>query len=274
MRFTLTAFADEVSPNLDDQLAALTALDVKGLDVRSLEGVNVLDLGLSDLERIRARCAEEGIHVATVGSPVNKVAFDVLTQGRELDRLRKACYAAARLNTKRIRLFTPETPEDQHEARASDVIRWMKEQKRIAQDHGLILIHENDAKFWSAYPENAKRLFGELGDESFRAAFDFANTVILGFPPMHDWFPSLLPYLDTIHIKDAAADGQIVPAGEGDAQIRETFEYLIGEGWTGPVTMEPHLKAAGPLGGFSGRQLFETAVVAFRKTLAEAGGEA
>lgn len=275
MKFTLTAFADEVSPNLDEQLSALTAHGVSGLDVRSLEGVNVLDLALSDFERIRDQAAEQGIHVSCVGSPVNKVPFDVMTQGRELDRLRKACYAAARLNTKRIRLFTPEVPEDQHEERAGDVIRWMKEQKKIAQEHGLILIHENDARHWGAYPKNAQRLFEELGDDSFKAAFDFANTVLLGFRPMEDWFPWLLPHLDTIHIKDAiAAEGRVVPAGEGDGQIRETLAYLIQEGWNGPLTLEPHLKAAGPLGGFSGAQLFGTAVDALRKTLAEAGGEA
>jgi 3-dehydroshikimate dehydratase len=275
MRFTLTAFADEVSPNLDEQVSAMVEHGVKGLDVRSVDGINVLDLTLNDFERIRDHCAKHGLHVSCVGSPVNKVPFDVMTQARELDRLRKACYAAARLNTKKIRLFTPEVPEDQHDARASDVIKWMKEQKRVAHDHGVTLLHENDARFWGAYPQNAKRLFEELGDDSFRAAFDFANTVLLGFRPMDDWFPWILPHLDTLHIKDAvAADGTIVPAGEGDGQMRETFAYLIGEGWNGPLTMEPHLKAAGPLGGFSGGQLFSTAVTALRKTLSEAGGEA
>lgn len=275
MKFTLTAFADEVSPNLDEQLAALTAHGVKGLDVRSVEGVNVLDLTLNDYERIRDEVAERGLHVSCVGSPVNKVPYDVMGQGRELDRLRKACYAAARLNTKKIRLFTPEVPEDEHEARTDDVIKWMKEQKQIVQEHGLIALHENDAKFWGAYPQNAKRLFEALGDDSFKAAFDFANTVLLGFRAMDDWFPWLLPHLDTLHIKDAIqAEGKVVPAGEGDGQIRETLAYLIGEGWNGLLTMEPHLQAAGPLGGFSGEQLFSTAVAALRKTLAEAGGEA
>lgn len=275
MKFTLTAFADEVSPNLDEQLSALTAHGVSGIDVRSVEGVNVLDLTLADFERIRDQAAERGIHVSCVGSPVNKVPYDIMGQGRELDRLRKACYAAARLNTKKIRLFTPEVPEDEHEARTGDVIKWMKEQKKIAQEHGLVLLHENDARFWGAYPQNAKRLFEELGDDSFKAAFDFANTVLIGFRPMDDWFPWLLPHLDTIHIKDAvAAEGKVVPAGEGDGQIQETLAYLIGEGWNGPLTLEPHLKAAGPLGGFSGEQLFATAVAALKKTLAEAGGEA
>ena len=275
MGFTLTAFADEVSPNLDQQLTALVEHGVKGLDVRSVEGMNVLDLSLDQLESIRDECQSRGLHVSCVGSPVNKVAFDVRNQARELDRLRRACYAAARLNTTRVRLFTPEVPEGQHEDAAPAVIDWMSEQKRVAEDHGVVLLHENDAKFWGAYPENAQRLFAELGGPSFKAAFDFANTVLLGYRPMEDWFPWLLPHLDTLHIKDAVqSEGRIVPAGEGDGQIQDTMAYLIGQGWSGNLTLEPHLQAAGPLGGFSGNQLFATAVTALRNTLTAAGGEA
>jgi sugar phosphate isomerase/epimerase len=153
------------------------------------------------------------------------------------------------------------------------IIDWMSDQRRLAQDMGVTLIHENDGRYWGAYPENAKRLFEDLGSDNFKACFDFANTVLLGFRPMEDWFPWLLPYLDTIHIKDAK-DGKVVASGEGDGQIEETMRWLITQGWSGPLTMEPHLSAAGPYGGFSGEQLFEVAVDSFRNVLRKAGGEA
>jgi sugar phosphate isomerase/epimerase len=275
MTFTLTAFADEVSPNLDEQVAALKQHGVQGLDVRSVEKVNVLDLTLDDLEAVRNKCMENGLHVSCVGSPVNKVPYDVMNRARELDRLRKACYAAARLNTKRVRIFTPEVPVEEHEARTTDVIKWMEDQKRLAQDHGVILIHENDARFWGAYPKNAQRLFEALGDESFRAAYDFANTVKEGFRSMRDWFPWLLPHLDTLHMKDAVeAEQRVVPVGQGEGEIRETLAFLIENGWNGPLTIEPHLASVGPFGGFTGPDLFEVAVTAVRKTVAEAGAEA
>lgn len=272
-RFPLTGFADEISPNLNEQVQTLSQLGISGLDLRSVDGINVLDLSLDKLERVLSAVHDADLKVSCIGSPVNKVPYDVMTEAREFDRLKRACYAAQRLNTKRIRLFTPEAPEGSHDELAPKILNWMREQKRLAADQGVILLHENDAKYWGAYPENAKRLFEELGDDHFKAAFDFANTVLLGFRPFEDWFPWILPHLDTLHIKDAK-DGKVVPAGEGDGQLEETLRWLIEQGWNGPLTMEPHLQAAGALGGFSGPQLFEVAVKALRDVLARAGGEA
>lgn len=272
MPFTLTAFADEVSPDLDAQLAALVEHGVTGIDVRSIGGVNVLDLTLEDLEQAKEKISAAGRVVSCVGSPVNKVAFDTFNRATELKKLERACYAADRLNTKKIRIFTPEVPEGQHDAAAEGVLDWMGEQKRLAADRGKILLHENDARFWGAYPENAKRLFGELADDNFRAAFDFANTILLGFRPRADWLTWITPFLDTLHIKDAIrAEGKVVPAGGGDGEMAAALTDLVAAGWSGPLTLEPHLQAAGPLGGFSGEQLFATAVGALKKVMTEAG---
>jgi sugar phosphate isomerase/epimerase len=273
MKFPLTGFADEISPDLRTQVEVCKRLGLTGLDLRSVDGINVLDLSLEQIEAVADLCRENGLVVQAIGSPVNKIDYDIMLQGREHERLRKAIKAASVTNCKRVRLFTPAVPDDQHDAMAGTIIDWMLDQRRLAEEFGVTLIHENDGKYWGAYPENAKRLFAAVGNDNFKAAFDFANTVLLGFRPMQDWFPWLLPHLDTLHIKDAK-DGKVVPAGEGDGQIAETMRWLIEQGWHGPLTMEPHLSAAGPFGGFSGEQLFEAAVVAFRNELAKAGGEA
>jgi sugar phosphate isomerase/epimerase len=271
--FLLTGFADEISPDLDVQVKTLARLGFKGLDLRSVEGTNVLDLTLDDLQRVNEKCREHGLEVTSIGSPVNKIGYDILLQGREHERLRRACKAATTLDCKRVRVFTPEVPEGEHDAMASTIIGWMRDQRRLAEGFGVKLIHENDAKFWGAYPLNAKRMFEEIGGESFRACFDFANAELLGYRAMDEWFPWLLPHLDSLHIKDAKG-GQIVPAGEGDSQIEPTLRWLVEQGWTGPTAIEPHLQAAGPFGGFSGEQLFEEAATAFRGVVGRAGGHA
>jgi len=272
-RFALTGFADEISPDLDVQVATLKRLGLSGLDLRSVNNVNVLDMSLQDVERVNDKCRENGIIVQSIGSPVNKIQYDVMLQGREHERLRKACKAASIINVKRIRIFTPEVPEDQHDAMAASIINWMGDQRKLAADMGMTLIHENDGKYWGAYPTNAKKLFEDLGSDNFKACFDFANTVLIGYKPFDDWFPWILPYLDTIHIKDAK-DGKVVAPGQGDAQMVETFKWLIEQGWNGPLTMEPHLQAGGPYGGFSGDELFEVAVKSLREVVSAAGGEA
>src|SRR5471030_2780038 len=131
-RYTLSAFADEISPDLGVQVSTLARLNVPGLDLRSVGGVNVLDLSLDDLQRVHDACAEHGLHVQAIGSPVNKTAFEPLNEAREFEKLQKAIKAAHRVNVKRIRIFTPMVPDGQHDEAAAKVIAWMKQQKRLA----------------------------------------------------------------------------------------------------------------------------------------------
>lgn len=271
MTFPLSAFADEISPNLDQQIATLVRLNVPGLDLRSVDGVNVLDLSDEQLREVASKCADNGLHVQAIGSPVNKVALSGTNQIQEFEKLKKAINAANLTGTKGIRIFSPEVPEASYEAAWSEVESWMAEQIDLAASEGVTLLHENDARFYGAYPAGSKKLFERFGSPTFRAAFDFANTVLIGYRAMDDWFPWILPHLHTLHIKDSIeAENRVVPAGEGDGQMVQTIKWLVAQGWSGPLTIEPHLASAGKFGGFSGEQLFEEAVNALHRVLEEA----
>ena len=80
MAFPLSAFADEISPDLDVQIATLKRLDVPGLDLRSVRGKNVLNLTDAELDEVAEQCAANGLHVQAIGSPVNKVSFSASNQ--------------------------------------------------------------------------------------------------------------------------------------------------------------------------------------------------
>jgi sugar phosphate isomerase/epimerase len=271
----LTGFVDEISPELSEQVRVARACGLTGIDVRSVGGVNVLDLTDEQLAEVRQAAADAGLSVQSVGSPVNKVAFSAENRGKEVQKLRRALHAARILGAKRIRIFSPEVPEGEHEARWSEVLAWMAEHADIARTAHVLLLHENDGRYYGAYPANAKRMMEALHSPNFRFAFDFANTVQLGFSPVEDWLPWVLPYTDTIHVKDAVkGTGQVVPAGKGDGQIEEFLKVALQEGWRGTFTMEPHLEVAGSFGGFSGAQLFGAAVRAFRDVIVRAGGTA
>lgn len=271
-KFRLSGFADEISPDLSVQVETLKRLGVGGLDVRGVGGKNVLDLTPEELDRIVEACRDNGLWVECVGSPVNKVIFTQDSAKEETDKLERAIKAARRLGVRKVRIFTPQIPDGQEEALWPEVLAFMRDLAARARAADVVLMHENDGRFIGAFPKYSERMMEALGSPHFRFVYDFANGVPLGFRPMNDWFPWLLPHLESVHIKDATADGQVVPAGEGEGQIRETLEYLIGEGWSGTLSLEPHLKAAGPRGGFSGPELFEVAVDALRRVVDEAGG--
>ena len=75
-----------------------------------------------------------------------------------------------------------------------------------------------------------------------------------------------------LQVKDAlAATGEVVPAGQGDGQMRETLAALRDSGFAGFMSLEPHLASAGRFGGFSGPEAFSRAVRALKSLLSELG---
>ncbi len=266
MAFEITAFADEIAPDLATQLRVMRQNRVVGLDLRSVDGKNVLALSDDEVDAVGAAIREAGLRVQCVGSPVNKVVLAPGAEEAETVKLARSIKVAQRLNVRRIRIFTPESDD------GDAVMAWMERQLELAQATNVLLLVENDAKFWSAYPLNAKRLMRELAGANLMAAFDFANAHLLG-TAVEDWFPWIIPYLDTIHIKDAFIDesghGKVVPAGQGNAGLFVTLQALWRDHWSGPLTLEPHLAAAGAFGGFSGEQLFNEAANALYSLLAE-----
>jgi sugar phosphate isomerase/epimerase len=115
-------------------------------------------------------------------------------------------------------------------------------------------------------------LIASVNSPALRATFDAANFVQCGVRPFSEAYGLLRPYLVYLQVKDAlAATGVVVPAGEGDGQVRETLAALRDSGFDGYVSLEPHLARAGRYGGFSGPEGFTRASRALKLILNELG---
>ncbi|MGZ3582655.1 MAG: hypothetical protein ACXWP6_07970 [Ktedonobacterales bacterium] len=85
---------------------------------------------------------------------------------------------------------------------------------------------------------------------------------------MADAWPLLAQYVAHVHIKDAVfSDGTVRPAGQGDGDIPQLLAALVKRGYSGFLTLEPHLQVAGPSGGFSGEAGMRAAAAALRGLL-------
>ncbi len=121
-------------------------------------------------------------------------------------------------------------------------------------------------------PARVLDLIEAVGSPALRMAWDSANFVQVGVRPFTDGYALLRPYLEYLQVKDAvAADGRVVPAGEGDGELLATVTALRDDGYAGFASLEPHLAMAGALGGFSGPAMFGRAARAFA-TLTDAIG--
>ncbi len=263
MGFVLSAFADEIDADLGVQFDHLVAEGITLIDLRSAFGKNVMQLSDTEVLEVRRLAEAAGLGFNCVASPINKVTIAEGSADEEFKKLVRASEIAGLLGINRIRIFSPEGDDWQV------IAPWMGKQVEFAEQTDLLLMHENDGKYYGSIPTNAKLLFEKFGSPHFLAAFDFANSVQHGFYAMKDWFPWLLPHLETVHIKDAREDGKVVPAGEGVGQVRETLIWLRDQGWGGVLSIEPHLQFAGDRGGFSGTESFGIAARAIKGILEE-----
>lgn len=261
MNWKLSAFADEIDDDLDIQITELGAEGIKLIDLRAAFGKNVMLLSDEEIRTVVARATDAGIGFNCVASPINKVVMEFADAAGELAKLQRAIDVAKIIGIDRIRLFTPEGADFE------DVCDWMDPQVDLAIKENMVLLHENDAQYYGAFPDQAKLVMERYASSNFRFAFDFANPLHLGSKAMDDWFPWLLPYLETVHIKDATAEGKICPAGQGVGQVPETLAWLKSQGWEGVLSIEPHLQYAGEARGFSGIESFRIAVAALKEIL-------
>ncbi|HEX4247467.1 MAG TPA: sugar phosphate isomerase/epimerase family protein [Pseudonocardia sp.] len=272
--WTLSGFADEISPDLDEQCRVLDELGVRYVEFRSAWQTNVLDLDDSQLDRVAKTLAEHGLRVSSIGSPIGKIGV-ADGFGEHLRRFEHALHVAALLEAPYVRLFSFFMPAgDDPATHRDEVLRRMAALAEGAAGRDVILLHENEKGIYGDSPARCLDIVDSVGSPQLRLAWDAANFVQCGFRPHSDGYAMLRPHLEYVQIKDALlATGEVVPAGQGDGEVRDTLRALRADGFTGFFSLEPHLAAAGPFGGFSGPELFGVAHAAFTGLLVDEGIE-
>jgi 3-dehydroshikimate dehydratase len=117
--WTLTGFADEISPELGEQLETLAQESMGYMELRSVWNTNVLDLTDDELERVKSSTAQRGIRISSIGSPIGKVPVTD-PFGPHLERFRRAQRAADVMGAPYIRVFSFFIPEGHDTTLAED----------------------------------------------------------------------------------------------------------------------------------------------------------
>jgi sugar phosphate isomerase/epimerase len=265
----LSGFADEISPDLEVQLDTLDSLGIKYLELRGVWGKNVLALSKDELAKVKAELGQRGIGVSAIGSPIGKVPI-----GTDFEEYRglvqHAIDVANKMESSYIRMFSFYV--DDLDADREEVMRRMQAMVDMAEAGGVTMLHENEKAIYGELPNRCLDLHQTIEGDNFRATFDPANFVQAGVKPYDEAYPLLKPYVAYFHIKDAVmGEGRVVPAGDGDGQVRDLMAAARDSGYDGFLSLEPHLKVAGHSSGFSGPELFAKARNALCAILEELG---
>jgi len=269
----LSAFADEISLNLDEQIAVLHSENIHFIDLRSVWGTNVLDFTDQQVTEIKQKLDDQGIGIAAIGSPIGKVPLDS-SFDEHLQRFERAITLAHAFGTPYIRLFSfypPAVATANNTVGAAvfrdEVIRHFQEFTARAAAANVILIHENEKGIYGDTIDRCVDLLQTINDPHLRAVLDPANFLQCGQVPYPDAYDSLHPWLEYVHVKDVRADGTLAPAGEGEGHWPDLLQRLRADRYDGFLALEPHLSASGQFQGFSGPDLFRKASQALQTLL-------
>ncbi|HEY6541268.1 MAG TPA: sugar phosphate isomerase/epimerase family protein [Ktedonobacteraceae bacterium] len=270
----LSAFADEISPDLDEQLATLQREGIRHLDLRGMWNINVLDLSDAQIGQIKQALDARGIGVAAIGSPLGKTAIDSPFE-ETMQKLERAIQIAQAFGTPFIRIFSfyPPTHPQVVGTNRDEVMRRLRLMIERASSANVTLLHENEKDIYGDTIDRCVDLMRNCANEHFRAILDPANFIQCAQIPYPDAYDALRPWLAYVHVKDALPDGNVVAAGEGATRWPDLLLRLRADGYDGFFSLEPHLAAAGQFRGFSGPDLFAKASQALQGMLKKMGWE-
>ncbi len=238
----MSAFADEYCDSFLGQVKAMKDFGIGYIEVRFVDKKNISTLTDEELGNAKAILDEHGIKISSIGSPLGKINlnddFD-----EHLALTRRVCEIAKRLETSLVRVFSFYLPKGKtREECRSAVIERLEKMIAVAEEYGITLCHENEAKIYGESPEMCLDILSHFGGR-LKAVFDMGNFVLDNYKPYPDAYEKLLPYIEYFHIKDSLYAGAIVPAGKGEAQIKEVLDDYRGRGAKDTfITLEPHLE--------------------------------
>lgn len=234
-KIKLAAFADEASSVFDEQIVMMKENGIGLLEMRGVDDINVSKLTLEQAKEAKKKLDDNGLAVWSIGSPIGKIKITD-DFAPELDLFKHVLEIANITEAKCIRMFSFYGTDGKAEYR-DEVFERLAKYAEAAKGSGIVLCHENEKGIYGDIPERCIEIHKAIPE--IKSVFDPANFVQCGVNILDAW-NKLEPYVYYGHIKDADADGNIVPPGMGIGMIREYLPKFTAKGCS-VLTLEPHL---------------------------------
>ena len=240
------AFADEASPQIDGQIAALRRNGLQGLEIRNVDGQNVSDISLEKAREVHKKLTDAGLSVWSIGSPIGKIDIQKDDFEQHLQKYLHTLEIARALGAEKLRMFSFYLPKGQDPAPfRQQVIDRLSRMAELAQGSGVALCHENEKGIYGDVASRCLEILQAV--PQLQGVFDPANFVQCGQETWAAW-EMLRERITYMHIKDALPDGRVVPAGAGVGNVARILSAFRAQGGDA-VTLEPHLQVFSGLAG-------------------------
>jgi len=227
---TICLITDEVSPSLDEGLAFAREEGIGTIDLRVIDGRNVLALSRGDLADAARRVRAAGLSVSCICTPLLKWSPPgriARTEGDQFgfalgdrpprDVYAEAFVAADILGARNVRVFSYLAYDDY---RLDDLREPIDDLLLLAEKFDMKVHVENEGVCNIAGLAELEALVTTYRHPRLRALPDIANAYRASTPPSAADLARLMPFTDMLHIKDYAnAARRFVAVGEGDIPI-------------------------------------------------------
>jgi sugar phosphate isomerase/epimerase len=244
---TIGLITDEVSPSLDEGLAFARQADVDTIDLRVIDGRNVLALSRGDLADAARRVRTAGLPVSCICTPLLKwsppgktartagdqFGFDL--GGRAPREICTDAFAAAEiLGARNLRVFSYLAYDGY---RVDDLREPIEDLVQLAEKFDMWVHVENEGVCNIAGFAELEAVVTAYRHPRLRTLPDIANAFRNGTSPSADDLARLLPFTDILHIKDYSNPARrFVALGEGNLPIAELLAATLPKRET-PLTL-------------------------------------
>lgn len=246
--------------SFEESLRIGAELGLRWVEMRSVDGVNCIDLTDEQVEAAKKLIDKYGMRVTALATPFFKCTMPGLDHkasgpmhaAREmsyeehLNLIRRGADIAKVFGTNRMRLFTFWYKEDVDYWQTLDAA--VKEALARVEGTGIILGVENEGACMIRTSKDLAEAVSRL-DERVKFIYDPGNSARVGHTPQQAEFDVFADRITLVHMKD----------GRFDPATGESSASLIGEGavnwarelkriaavYDGPLTLEPHYAPGG-----------------------------
>lgn len=260
----LTGITDEAAPDIETQILACRRLGWRYIDLRTVNHTNITSVSESEFDHIMEQLADAGLKVSSFCSSIANWSRHIADPvDPDLEELTRAIPRMRAANTRYIRVMSYQPPRNPDRETEREVIRRLKTLTRLAEDAGIVLLHENCDTWGGMSSRHTLHLLEEIDSPAFRLVFDTGNpfmtvdhqldyggdtdSVGAGKPVYQDtvsFYQHVRPFIEYVHIKDGRMEnGEAVYTlpGDGAGSIPEILEDLHRTGYEGAFSIEPHL---------------------------------
>lgn len=245
--------ADEAGKELETQIKAHRELGWSLIEPRNIGDQCITDLSDEDFDLALQQLNDAGMRtigfasqIANWSRPIDAdLQVDVDELQRAIPRMQQAGAQFIRCMSYPNRQSNPLSDSDW----GDEVVRRFKVLANTAEEAGVVLVHENCCGWGNQSPQHALEFIDRVASPSLKLVFDTGNereqdTV--------EYFRAVREHIVHVHIKDwkRQPDGTCTEcfAGEGDSGTDTILQDLIRDGYSGCLSIEPHMVAVIHLG--------------------------